>query len=510
VTLQADLFEQVERRIARLESASGRFAKYHDDPVGFFREVLGRKPWRRQVEILLALARGDRVSCVSGHGIGKTHLAAGAVWWFVSTRGPGCRAFLTSSKGDQTEQGVWREIRSLYLQAKVPLGGVLPKLGKTGWNGPEEQQILILTADTAEAFQGLRAPEMMLVADEASGIEERIFVAMDANLSGGGKFLLIGNPAESAGYFFRSQQIGSDFERFHVSSLESPNVVAGRIVVKGLTTLEWCRAREKDWGGKDSALYRMRVLGEFLIDETGKPITWKTILAAQKRFGTTKPMGRLCVGLDPAGPGRYGDDSAIAWRRGNAMMGLLTSPTWTEDEIVKHTLDVIRVHRTDETPRLVIDSGGPIGSALLGRFAAIARGARPGHDFEVFGVRADWKAQREPTLFCFVRDELFEHLSRWLKAGGAISDDSKLAGELNAPRWLVHNDGRLKLQRKDDVRKDIGRSPDRADALALAVWEPIAWQPDVEPDAPGLPPADPQEAAEAFDMQAGTDPWWPT
>lgn len=509
--LRASFVAELGARCDRVDLTYGRFARFHDEPVAFAREVLGYDPWARQRDILQAMSRSNRVSVVSGNGVGKTDVAAILAWWFVCTREPGCRVFLTSSKGDQTERAVWKAVRRLWLKSKMAIGGALPKLGKTGWDGPDGQEILILTADQAEKMQGLRAPDMLVIADEASGIEDRLFDAIEGNLSGDGKLLLIGNPAEPVGYFWESQKPDSSFTRLHISALESPNVVAGRIVIKGLTTLSWCEMRERDWGGKESARYQMRVLGKFLVNEAGKPITWKDVTDAQARLATTTPTGRLCVGLDPAGPGKYGDETAIVWRRGNAMLGCITSATWTEDQIIEQVLGVMRSFRTDETPLLVVDSGGPPGGSLYGRLSAIGRGARPGHDFEAIGVRSDAKAQREPQYYAYVRDELFENLSRWLKAGGAITEDGKLAVELNAPKWLVMTDGRQHLQKKDEIRKIIGRSPDRADALALSLWAPGSWtpaEPTSEPGAPA-PPRDQFEAASAFDMQSGNDPWWP-
>jgi hypothetical protein len=65
--------------------------------------------------------------------------------------------------------------------------------------------------------------------------------------------------------------------------------------------------------------------------------------------------------------------------------------------------------------------------------------------------------------------------------------------ELHAPEWIPQVTGRLKATGKDELRKALGRSPDRADAVALAVWEPMA-------SAPGYPRHDDYEAAPAADV----------
>ncbi len=472
-SIRGAVLARLEKECARIESAANSFAQYHDDPSGFFRDVLGVELWSKQEEIAQALAADDRVSVASGNGVGKTFLAAGLVWWFVKTRGENSRVFLTSAKGEHSENAIWREVRQHFFRAARrgrPLGGTMPKLGKTGWDGSDSEQILIVTADQAESFQGLRAPKMMIVADEASGIEERIFEAMHANLSAeGSKWLLIGNPMKSTGYFFESHKEDSGWSRFVISVLESPNVIAGRTVIEGLPARTFVEELKRKYG-EDSPIYKIRVLGQFIVNEAGKPIPWVFIEDAQKRWDSTTGQGVLCVGVDPAGPGQFGDQTAIVWTRGSKMLGFLMG-TWDEDAIIRHVLDVVREHRAgDECPRVILDAGGPIGGPLFTRLRGIARSLTPQKRMLVFGVRASDKAKREPQNYTTTRDELFENLARWIKAEGAIPPHVGLAEELHAPMWHGFGRGLLKLTSKDEVRKLLGRSPDLADALALSVW----------------------------------------
>ncbi len=59
----------------------------------------------------------------------------------------------------------------------------------------------------------------------------------------------------------------------------------------------------------------------------------------------------------------------------------------------------------------------------------------------------------------------------WLRDGGQIPDDEKLIGELVAPKYLFDARGRMAVTAKKDIKKIIKRSPDRADALCLAVFK---------------------------------------
>lgn len=459
----------------------GPFAKYHDVPVDFSREVLGVEPWRKapdskygdQCEILEALAIEDRVTARSGHGVGKTRSAAIAVLWFVMTRGPGCRVFLTATKGEQAEQGIWREMRLLFLRAKInlaALGWILPKLGSTGLEGPELQQVLVVTSDTAEGFQGLHAPEMMLCADEASGIDERIFVAMEANLSGGGKFLLTGNPTKAEGFFFEANKSPA-WRRIHIPSTASPNVTSGRCIVKGLVERDWCEARAAAWG-IDSALYKIRVLGEHVEQQEGRLFTTEMIERAEKLWERTIGQGRTNVGVDPAGDGGEGDDSAFVTRRGAKVYPPLVRKGLSAEAHVSEALGQVLMHGRDhDPPRFIVDVSGVPGSkvyAALLAYLATHEGA-----FELIAVRPSDHAKRRPFEVDKMRDELWFGLVDAFREGLAIPPDVRLEGDLGAIRFDRMNAGRAKVLSKPQIRRELGRSPDIGDALTLAAYEPV-------------------------------------
>ena len=52
----------------------------------------------------------------------------------------------------------------------------------------------------------------------------------------------------------------------------------------------------------------------------------------------------------------------------------------------------------------------------------------------------------------------------------SLPDDDDLRADLSALRYQFNADGRIQIESKDECRKRLGRSPDRADAVALAHW----------------------------------------
>lgn len=57
----------------------------------------------------------------------------------------------------------------------------------------------------------------------------------------------------------------------------------------------------------------------------------------------------------------------------------------------------------------------------------------------------------------------------------SIWDDDKLISQLSNRKYKVDSDGKIALERKEDMKKRGVSSPDIADALALAVYEPINY-----------------------------------
>src|SRR5262245_38210261 len=91
-------------RLKTAEREAAPFAEYADRPVEFVREVLGDRLWSRQIEILDALAAGNRVTVRSAHGVGKTWVAARAVIWFLLCH-PDSVVITTAP--------TWRQVRDL-------------------------------------------------------------------------------------------------------------------------------------------------------------------------------------------------------------------------------------------------------------------------------------------------------------------------------------------------------------------------------------------------------------
>jgi hypothetical protein len=544
VTMPGSLRDAILAMLSESRALAFPTTRYQRDPVGFFEDVLGVTPWEREADVLRALVEHDRVAVKSGRRVGKSHLDAGAALWFYCSF-EDARVTMTSTTARQVEDILWRELCmmrmrggrcvrcKLEIDAMVASGlsrvaaetrvprpcphsaviaeepGVKPS---TGLRSPDFRMIKGATAREPEAFQGISGANQLFIADEASGIAQGIFDAISGNRAGGGKVLLTGNPTQNVGEFFDAfgrkskAQIGDvGYHTITISSEDSPNVRAGKVVIPGLATAEYIREREIEWG-RESALFKIHVSGEFALAEEGRIFSAHAIQQAEERWHTTPESGRLYIGLDPAGASGTGDETMFAVRRGLKLLALLPHRGLTDEGHLVQLLGLIGRYRLPrETPVVVLDREGAIGSSLAGLIRAHLDAREKSFDF--VAVRSSDRAVRQPMVYDRMRDELAANLEAWFRDGGAIVEDVKLSAELHALEWRTAANGRVKLTAKDDIRKALGRSPDRYDALSLACWEPLSLRDEVSPSAQAGAPREEYVPERALDPYAAGDTW---
>lgn len=510
-------------RLARDAAAEGSLVqwpspRWRDDPVAFAREVLGIELAPAQVQLVESIRDHRNTTCRSGHKCGKsTAVAVAGLWFFASF--DGARVLLTAVKAAQVEDVLWTEIRRLYRLSKrgrFPLDGVLEDLARTGLRHEDGRRIWGLTARDPEGLAGLSGPNLLILVDEASGVKDEFFEVLGSSLAGSGgtvRKCYISNPTRTSGEFYLSHTVNAGlFNCLHFSSEDTPNA-RGERVIPGLAGPEWIEERRLEYG-EDSPRYKIRVRGEFVHGSDGKIISLEAIAVAQAAYDETPEEGDLQLGIDPAGDGIIGDESAIAARLGRKVLTVLAWRSLTEDALVTHALDLVAHYRKKATrgaPRIAIDVEGGIGTRVLAKLRAAIE---VNHlDIEVIPVRSG-KVLWGSKEYHQIRDALWGEAQKFLRVGpggvcGALPEDAKLEAELNAPAFTADANSRLVSTPKKELRKILGRSPDRADAVCLAVWRFESVGAD-EAETATLPPARParEGGGDAYDGgDAGIDPY---
>lgn len=484
--------ESVVARAAPPESIADVLRLYRDHPVRFCVEWLGFTPTKHQRLILEAAVKHKRISVRSGRRVGKSYIFAALALWFYCCHGPDARVMLVATKEDQIKDVMWRALDMLVRRAKRPIPGVL---GETHQSGLVWKQMFCeikgVTARKPESVAGIAGAKIMYLVDEASGVDDKIFAAIAGNLAGGNAWeCFISNPTRNEGHFFETHhslsadRIGAEhgYWTLAISSYESPNVTGecGAAPIPGLATRNWIEGETLKYGD-GSAWVRVHVLGEFAVNEERKIFSLAIITEAQERHKETEATGRLWIGLDPAGHGDGGDETAWAWRRGYKLLGVRRLQALSPAEHVMHTLAIINSERrpidAKEPPVLVYDGGGPVGDDV--RKAIVSYCDVNPTTFTAVRLLGSWPARKRPRDYTTVRDELAAVAEAWVRAGGTLLDDHKLVRDLHALEFDRTVKDRLQLIKKsgaDGLRERLGRSPDTGDAFMMCCWEPLSLQ----------------------------------
>lgn len=475
------LIHQLSIDLEEINGSKWPCTKWQTNPIGFIREVLKEEPLSHQVEILEAVLNNTKIAVRSGQKTGKTKLLIWlSIWFYCSFED--AKVIMTAAIKDQIDKVLWNEMTRTLFKAKQK-GLTIESPGATansGLRSLDGRMVYGFTARDIESVGGISSPNMLFLVDEASALTQQFAEAIEGNMAGGNCHLLyISNPTRTSGPFFDAFHSKANYwKTFHLSSEAVAQYLdANGISVRGVASLETIERWALEWK-RESVFFRMRVLGDFILSESGKILSVQCITDAQIRWNDLIDDGLLSIGVDPAGHAVGGDEYAFSIVRGVKHIGIHTFAGLSEDQAIAHLKAFLLTYRRgDEIPQVIIDSEGPIGGSLLFRLQAMAEFLRINkvdESFEVFGVKASVPARRAPHLYDKARDELWANLAEWMETGGIISDN-KLEAELNTPMWEPISNGKAKVTAKDEFRKLLNRSPDRADSLALAVWQPRTW-----------------------------------
>lgn len=458
------------------------FARYYDDPCGFARDVLKLRLWRRQRDLLKSIAENPKTAVASGQKTGKSTCFVVAGLWWTATR-PRGRVLLTGPTNHQVDDVLWTELRRVCFRTRDEvtgeqlfngrcvadiLGARPAKVPSTGMQWHDGREIIGFSADKPESLQGISSPELLILADEGSGIADALFQALDGNLAGGGVLAAAGNPTQLTGWFFDAFHSKREhWSTLTISSEETPNCTGEEPAIPGLADPAFIEKRRAEYG-EDSPFYRVRVKGLFPGTSSNAVIGLDDITAAQKRYtlniGTYDPQ--LDLGVDVA---RFGDDdSAVTPRRGVRISPPKAVHGFDTVALVGLIVTTIRDMRLPGEPkaRVKVDVGGGYGNGVVDLLRASHSDV-----CDVFEVNSSSEAD-DPTYFN-LRSQLHFATRDWLRDHGELPSDKRMEAELLEPKYGFDPRVRFKVEGKDEIKKRLQRSPDRGDSVMLAIYSPM-------------------------------------
>ncbi|MFB6700229.1 hypothetical protein [Streptomyces rubiginosohelvolus] len=530
-----DLTARERPRVMReVQRATGSlYGLWHDTPSGFIEDVLGESIWSRQREIVDAVPFHKRIAVPAGFGVGKTWIAGRLVAWAGAVNAPGTMVIVTTAtRFRQVRNQLWPHIRKTVARAglpgfcdttqwKIPDQWGNDVIVAYGFTAPENDEA---------AMQGIHGtPKLLIVVDEAGGIARTIGNGTNNLLTGDARMLAIGNPAmdDPRSWFEGLCEEGEDPEEpgtvtIPIATFASPAITRERVpycndcpagvpphsLAIHLPDQEWVDRTIREYG-PDHPYVIAKVHAKFPKGGGGLtiPVTW--VEAAQTSDDPTGPgWRRLCdlgieeetathtvkdgawvrLGVDVAADG--GDEFVISRIIGDVIeTRYCSSGTINDDQVLlaEKVLEEIKAAQlvanaigSRHFVRVKVDQNG-IGHGVVSMLKRWGETKR--HQAQIIGVMVsespeqdDPGAQMRPYR---KRDEM------WLATRGLLQPDpstgvgrlrlrvDRQTGiQLSTPRLGSNSAGYSVVESKKAMKQRGMKSPDRADAALLTVYEP--------------------------------------
>jgi len=402
-----------------------------------------------------------RTDVKTANSIGKTFALGMTALYFLYAFGPRCTVVVTASTDRQIWRQFWAEVKQMWFSRRTKLGGRM--LEKYLEVRKEEKWFMVAFSTKEEAsFEGWHNENILLIFDESKGIPDPIWRGGERLLRGKGgikRWLVAGTPPMAPiGEFC---QITLDpnkaalWNHLTCSAWDSDNV----------SNVDCEEARRSH--GEDSPFYQSMVLGKIPELSSSTLISLRDVEEAAIR--ETPPGGDIEVGVDVA---RRGEDETIICIRHGFKTNFHIHQgkdrlTWCMGRLKQ----LLRGYQIQKQIPIKVDDTGD-GGGLTDLLLAEGFMAIPIN----FGMKPE-----DPDFYYDWGTEMFAYLANiFANEPISIPDDPVLKSQLYQRTSVQYQRKAgnivLKLLSKEELRRNPElrgmKSPDRADALALA-FSPI-------------------------------------
>ncbi len=449
------------------------------DPVALAELAFGHDHWEVPQRILRAIFRPNaRVAVKACHASSKTFASADAVLVALLLGGD---VITTAPTWTQVEQVLWGAVGRAVAGGSIPLRE-WGQVNRTEIRLPTGEVAIGLSTDQAVRFQGYHAREdsfLLVIFDEAPGVRSEIYEAVEGIAAGGDvRRLFLGNPVIASGPFydiFTSSDEG--WERIGIDAFDTPNLrglslehllslpesdldVSERPY---LVTRRWVRDAYRQWG-EDHPSWQSRVRGAFPTQSDDTLISLAWLEQAKERPLVRDKQAPVICGIDVAGPGE--DETVLYATRGVDVLGC---EAWPDADPRGKVVAALRPLIQHGLKRVNVDEAG------LGHyFVEHLRDVLP-DTIEVCGVNVGEKPTTDDAAeqFANYKAELYWALRERFSGGevNGLTDQTTIA-QLVSIRYEHDSRGRVAIESKEKARKRGVKSPDRAEALLLALMPP--------------------------------------
>jgi hypothetical protein len=417
-----------------------------------------------------------RVLGISANETGKSFAVAALCSWHYDCFYPSL-TITTAPAAPQVEGIIFRELRRLRRN-DPDFAPKAPKL-----SADIDRICIGYTAKDANSFQGRHDASVLVVFDEADGIEPEIW---NAARSFATRWVCMYNPITGQSQASREEKLDT-WTKVHMSAFNHPNIAAELaglpIPVPNAVNVVKLKDRLAAWAKKVPAddvrkendiefdgewwrlgpLAQARLLGcrpKSSINTIFSEETWKKVDNTRLKLSKDSLP---CIGCDVA---RFGDDfTTIHVRRGGVSIHHEAHNGWNTTDTSRRLrilADKFHPGSSNLVP-IVIDDVG-VGGGVVDQMTGL----------NVYPLIAQAKSDL-PDDYPDVRSQMHFQFEEWCCAGLvdlSRIDRHDIEEQLNAVRYELTNKGQRVVWSKKKVKEELGRSPDDADAVLLAYYQP--------------------------------------
>jgi hypothetical protein len=466
----------------------------------FIEHILGDLTQEQyQKNLCKIIAENSRVCIRAPHSVGKTWLMARIALAFNSVY-PSSKVVTSAPTHRQVELLLWGEMNKAHRLSKFPLGG---KMLSTKWTiaddhwavgfSPKKEAESSNAGQAGSHLQGIHAPYLLAIFDEATGIAADQFKQVEGLLTSGAvvKFVCIGNPTTKECEFYKCFN-DPNWYKFSITCFDSPNMLANglknmadlKLEIDILKTMPEIDRLERlksyrvvsnnflraDWAvgyvlklGFTHPLVVSKVFGDFPEENVNGLFHLVDIEKAQRRNADIPEEGERLIGVDVA---RYGTDMSIfneivGWKNTRKIL-------FSKFDVAELSGALIRFCREGDQSlklRVIIDGTG-IGAGvvdLMKEYVSLYN-----LDWDIIETHFGGEPL-DKEHYINKKAEMFCLLAQDLKTKLGLLDDDIYQEELPTLMHIFNSKGKTVMESKDEYKRRTGKnSPDTSDSLALS------------------------------------------
>lgn len=428
------------------------------------------------VRILKGLVNNRWVGVESGTGTGKTMIGACIVLWFLECF-ENSLVVTTAPKRDQLALHIWREINRLH--SRFNKGELLSLKLKMNENSEDWLAVGFVAGvkaneDSSTKAQGFHAEHMLIIFEETPGIPQPIITAFENTSIGPHNLILaFGNPDHQLDNLHRFCQLDR-VEHIRISGLDHPNVVLKNSnFIPGAQSEEGIKGMKNRYGDELHPLYLSRARGISPAQASDSLIKIEWCITATKKYleycddkgiiDESKIEGLRMLGVDVANS-ESGDKAAIATGKGEVLLKVEDFPCPDSNQLGHKVYRMMKDEKISDNS-IGVDGVG-VGAGTVNTLKEYGVSSR---NVNIQGAAEPVDIDQEEE-FNNLRSQMYWTMRDDLRNGLiAIPEDQELIADLVTPKWFVRN-GKIVVESKEDIKKRLGRSPNKGDAAVYWNW----------------------------------------